>query len=244
MSEDIKKTHTIGCGGAVGGGSGLLEIAEVNYFSITHLSGAYSLAQMVKDIENSGNSIHKINVGEYQSYSCTVIILCSAFLEAYINEFYSNCTERPSQVKTLPKDLVALYGRLWKNKVPRKYSILEKYELALVIASYEQFNKGVQPYQDVNLMVQLRNSFVHYEPEEVLAFSSLPTSTSQIHSLEKKLKGHFPESTLWPPGNAFYPTRLLGFGCCAWAVNNTIDFYKLFNTKMKLEAFNVDKLRL
>lgn len=241
-----KGLSVIGSGSAVGGGPSAIRISEVNYFSITHLTGANSLARTVKEIELSGLTIDKINIGEYQSYSSTVVILCSAFLEAYINEFYSNCAERPSNIKGLPIDIIALYGRLWNKNIPRtaKYSILEKYELALEIANVEQLNKGDSAYQEVSLLIQLRNSFVHYEPEEVLAFSSLPTISTEIHKLEKKLKGHFPESPLWPKGNAFYPTRMLGFGCCTWAVNCTIDFYELFNCKMGITALNLHHLKL
>jgi hypothetical protein len=223
-----------------------VQIIEVTYFSITHLTGANSLAKIVKGIEGTGKTIQNINIGEYQSYCSTVVILCAAFLEAYINEFYSICAERPSKLNTLPDNLVSLYGRLWNYGIPRTamYSILQKYELALAISGLKQFNKGAPPYQDVSLMVQLRNSFVHYEPEEILAFSSLPTTSSDIHNIEKKLKGRFPESKMWPAGNPFYPDRMLGFGCCAWAINHTIDFYDLFNSKMSLKAFQVDQLRI
>ncbi len=217
-------------------------VFERVYFSMRHIAGASALAKQVKHIEDTTSDPSQINLGEYSSFSATVIILCCAFLEAAINEFYMDCAEHPITVSGLSRDLINLYGRLWKKGIPRtsRYSIIEKYNITLEIAQYVPFDQGSSPYQDVKQVVDLRNAFIHYEQENILASSSSPTSQSEAHRFEKALKGRFPESTIWPVGNVFYPSRLLGYGSCVWSVNNLIEFYNQFKGKLGIGGQNVD----
>ncbi|WP_222125190.1 hypothetical protein [Paenibacillus xylanexedens] len=71
-----------------------------------------------------------------------------------------------------------------------KYSILEKYQIALTLADKNLFKKGVSPYQDVYLLIQVRNAITHYEPEWVTTESEFPEKITE-QALEKKLKHKF-----------------------------------------------------
>lgn len=82
---------------------------------------------------------------------------------------------------------------LRKLGVPRttRYSILEKFQIALALCGRAEFAKGKNPYPDVHLLIQLRNALVHYTPEWVTTVSESDPDEVTIQELEKKLKRKF-----------------------------------------------------
>ncbi|MEK4074392.1 hypothetical protein MHI01_10820 [Paenibacillus sp. FSL M7-0656] len=103
---------------------------------------------------------------------CTV-----GYLEATINEFLSNIKdENYNNNKRLKPKKRELINSMWELGIPKtaKYSILEKYQIALTLADKNLFKKGVSPYQDVYLLIQVRNAITHYEPEWVTTESEFP----------------------------------------------------------------------
>ncbi len=129
-------------------------------------------------------------------------------------------------------------AEMWKLEVPRtaNYKILQKYQIALVLAQKQIFDPGNLPYQDVNLLVKLRNSLVHYEPEWVKSPASDDFGPDDIHTYayEKKLRGKFLPNPLTGQGNPFYPDKCLGHGCAEWAVNSSVIFADAFFSRMGL----------
>ena len=105
-----------------------------------------------------------------------------AFLEATVNEFFADAADdlpglrefgilkksgtATRVLKGIDNQLVNRLGKLWKLGVPRRapYSILNKFEVALALADKEPFDQGAKPYQEVKLLVTLRNEWIHYEP--------------------------------------------------------------------------------
>jgi hypothetical protein len=75
------------------------------------------------------------------------------------------------------------------------------------IGSKQIFDAGAPPYQDVNLLVKLRNNLVHYEPEWVKNPSSDDFGADDIHRYEKRLGGKFIANPLTGQGNPFYPDK-------------------------------------
>ncbi len=51
------------------------------------------------------------------------------------------------------------------------YPILDKYEIALELNGMDPISNSSNPYQDVKLLVDLRNSLIHYEPETIVGSS-------------------------------------------------------------------------
>lgn len=80
------------------------------------------------------------------------------------------------------------------------------------------------PYQDVDLLIKLRNALIHYEPESIISISDIPDKPVTEHKFEKRLQYKFKLNPLTGPGNPFYPDKVLGHGCCEWAIKNCISF--------------------
>lgn len=177
-----------------------------------------------------------MNPAEHAAYVVSAIMLSTAFLEATINELFSDSADKHSEIReVLPA--ADLMGRLWKRNIPRtaRYSIIEKYELALEVSGKQPLNPSANPYQDTKLLIELRNALIHYEPENVLTADSTLTDSNQVHKFEKRFKGKFSLNPLAGLITVFYPEQMLGHGCALWAVRTAIDFTDNFFSTLEIE---------
>lgn len=194
---------------------------------------AYEIEESILGFQDLFNWDLKI---EYKSYVTSSVFLSVAFLEAIINEFYSDVAD--DVVMSLsdhldPKKISLLKG-LWTQDVPRTaaFRVIQKFEIALLICELEPINKSQIQYGDINALIQLRNALIHYEPE-----------WSIIHSDEKfnekkmiaKLKNKFSLNPFTAEGNAFFPDKCISHGCAEWAVKNVISFVDDFYSKIGIQ---------
>jgi len=213
----------------------IVSISMRHYMSISHLSAVQLFAEKCRAIEDSPDSdyyqIHK----EQLSYSISAVIMAAAFLEATINEFYcdSTCSIGATRLPdAIHRDLLA---KLWSRGIPRtaSYSITEKYDIALEMLGKPPFNTNANPFQDVKLLVDLRNTLIHYEPETV---SSDPEIDSKkIKKLHARFRDKFAINKIAPPGALFYPDKMLGAGCANWAKTSVITYADAFFNSLELE---------
>lgn len=167
-------------------------------------------------------------------------VLCSvAFLEARINELLSDLAEEPPTAPWLPPvekhsafaiNRIVELGLLQKARLPT----LEKYELVLSTLGAPAFEKDQSPYQDVRLLILLRNAIVHFEPEWLTASQSTLPQADQ-HRLERALHGRFSLSPFVPEIVPFFPRRCLSAGCARWAADSVSLFTKAFAEKIGLD---------
>lgn len=203
------------------------------------MSAAYFI-RSAKAIEESSSGLpgdeRMRGSAEHRAYVSSAILLTVAFLEANINELFSDCADN---VRETMDDFPAArdMGLLWRNNVPRtaRYKLLEKYDKALELNGKALLNKKDPVVKDIELLTQLRNALMHYEPETVVAFSSRGRSETEIHKFEHKFKGKFELNPLTGLGNAFYPEKLLGCGCAIWAIKTALTFADAF-----FAAFHID----
>lgn len=207
-----------------------------HYLSIAHLSAASLFAKQCRDIEiTSQTTLYGGNQRrQHIAYAVSSVILSAAFLEATINELFSDCAEPHVDDRIASLEAHGLMGRLWRRErgIPRtaSYSILEKYEIALELNSKPAFIPGTNPhYQAVKLLVDLRNALIHYEPETITSNSAQP------HKFEKRFTGKFEINPMTGAGNSFYPDKLLGAGCANWAVKSAVAFADEFFAKLGIE---------
>lgn len=107
------------------------------------------------------------------------------------------------------------------------------------------FKEEAPPYQNVILLIKLRNDLVHYEPEWVKSPASDDFSDCDQHKYEKMLKGKVSTNPLAGQGSPYYPDKCLSYGCADWAVNSSIEFADDFFSRMDLispYSHNRDKL--
>lgn len=217
-----------------------LQIHSRSYLSISHLSAAALFAHKAYEIEQQfkpGDDGADHASREHRAYVASSVMLSAAFLEATINELFSDCAEGP-KARFDPMPATALMATMWNRGIPRtaRYSIIEKYDIALEFNGKSPFNQGANPCQDTKLLIELRNALVHYEPETVLAAATPSLDRSDIHKFEKRFKGKFGLNPLTGVGNAFYPDKLLGSGCAKWAVKTSVAFADEFFSSLEVKA--------
>ena len=114
-----------------------------------------------------------------------------------------------------------------------RYNVVEKFQIALTLAKKPVFDPGVQPAQDIKIIVQLRNDLIHYEPTWIEGSSS-PQSRATQHKIELGTKGKFALNPLTSHNNPYYPDQCLSFGCAKWAVTRSVEFVDDFFTRIGL----------
>ncbi|HID30109.1 MAG TPA: hypothetical protein EYP19_08905 [Desulfobacterales bacterium] len=198
------------------------------YFSRQHIQSACHLLELAKAIEErnrAGEPKEGLRI-KYSAYVSGVIFASVAFLEATINEFFWQCAEGPEErVKDLDARTRKIMAGIWKQVLGKRFPLLEKYQIALSIAGQHQFDEGKRPYQDVRLLVDLRNELVHFKPEWV---SDTP------HRIEKKFASKRFRNPLAMPGSVF-PDTILSWDCGRWSVASSLKLTDDFFGRIGLE---------
>ena len=224
------------------------------YFSQVHLRTAVLFAQMSKKIEANTRQTQRDREMHW-SYVVTSVMTSVAFIEAAINEVYSDAAE-DMKYQNMAPDVTGKLAAIWQiESFRRGASLLEKYQVALRLADKTEFNKGEAPCQDVVLVVRLRNALVHFVPQTVTVGASPGLTLDRgTHELEKCLKGKFPlnplalkikqgggikgvahfETDFVAP---FFPDECLGYGCAKWAFGSCLAFTDKFFAEMNVTPY-------
>ncbi len=217
------------------------KVVSKTYLSSSHLLSSHYLSTLALEKEKKFVKQHKGSFlkgaefpkqlyDEHQSLVIGSILTAVAFLESTINEFFSYMVRPHPPNKE--GEIEKLMERMWKLGIPRTahYSITTKYQIALTLAGKEQLDKAKEPFQSVSLLTKLRNALVHFEPEELVIKTSNKNDL-EVHKFEKMFKGKFPLNEIALPEysiSQYYPHKLLGYGCCNWALNSCLAFTDCF----------------
>src|SRR5258706_1422572 len=193
------------------------------YFSHYHIMSAAFFARESGKLErdNKDNESFSSRIqSEHRAFVTGCIFSSVSFLEAQINELFTDAAEDQREHIHQLGDKIYLFADMWKLGVPRtaSYSILEKYEIALALAEKEPLDHGSLIYHDSKLLISMRNALIHYEP-----LSSTSTHESS-QKWENKFRGKFSLNPLTGAKTPFFPIRCMGYGCAKWAVESSIRF--------------------
>ena len=192
-----------------------------------HLEAAKLFTKRAREIEYSNDAVAPNVQKEHDAYVTAAILASVAFLEARINELFSDICDNElwdiaSGAEKNRKHLKQMFGFVPSKKTmehikqmetllelkEKQFPVLKKYNLLLELAGKKQFDKGANPYQDADLLITLRNRLVHYKPEWI------PIEGS--HEVEKQLKSKFePNRLMVKAKNPFFPNKCLGYGCAS-----------------------------
>ncbi|MBY0202447.1 hypothetical protein [Paenibacillus cucumis (ex Kampfer et al. 2016)] len=213
------------------------EITLKTNFSFNQIQSAVFLARSALEVEkNKNNSNDVVTRIQYESYVTGALLCTVGYLEATINEFFSNIKDvNYNNNKRLQSKKRELINSMWELGVPKtaKYSILEKYQIALTLADKNLFKKGVSPYQDVYLLIQVRNAITHYEPEWVTTESEFPEKITE-QALEKKLKNKFGLNPFANSPDPFFPDKCLSYEFIKWGIHSSIKLTEMFFEELDL----------
>ena len=130
-----------------------LEFAYRIYFSVDHIQTAALFTRQAKAIEVANLNTIEFRT-DHMGYVIGAIFSSVAFLEAAINELYADASDplfsmpaTRSKRRGLAPDTIRLMAEMWQHGIPRtaRYSILEKYAIALSLARKKPMEKGTSP---------------------------------------------------------------------------------------------------
>ena len=162
---------------------------------------------------------------KHRAYITGAITLSIASVEATINELFLESIEGNKDLfQGLPSNFHDLLSQLWETV--ERFAILDKYQLVLIVAAKDKFDKGEPLYQDIDSSIRLRNALVHYKPE-------WDTNLQEHKRLESRLKSKF-KLNPFIEHTAFFPNRCLSHGCAEWVFKSCKNFIEAFYDKMGL----------
>jgi hypothetical protein len=208
------------------------------YYSHYHIKAAAFFAGQSAQLERDhghDDALCSEILTQHRAYVTGCLFSVASFLEAQINEIFTDAAEDKRDKIHKLGDRIYLFAEMWKLGIPRtaSYSILEKYEIALALAEKEPLDHHAVVYQDVKLLIRLRNALIHFEPT-----SSTSTAESS-QKLERKFKGKFLLNPLTGRKTPFFPERCLGHGCAKWAVESSVKFVDHCLSRLEIEpVFN------
>lgn len=238
------------------GSSGSGKLQSMSKHSDRHFLCACLCAQNCSQIEETYSGHHdkkrkEKKFLEDQAYAAGAIIFSVAYIEATINEFFTDCESKTGNYQNFSliddskiKKLVAY----WNEKNPRgelvnrkRRTIPEKYLDAYKMVKGENQHYHSEYHQSIIELVNLRNRLIHYEPKWQNKDPDID-DPYQIKGLEGKfLLNKFLEKS----GNPFFPDRCLGAGCSKWAVINSEkyvdEFFSIIGVKPMF--FQVEDIR-
>jgi hypothetical protein len=137
-------------------------------FSVQHLESAALFGRQAYAVEISATAITQAERSTHFSYVMNSIMSSVFFAEATIAQFYIDLVEAGSQMAALfPPTFMAVAKYLWESPSPRleRASLSGKLNTALAILGKTPYAKSDPLFADMDLLVRLRNAFVHAKPD-------------------------------------------------------------------------------
>jgi hypothetical protein len=231
-----------------------------------HLHSAHILSEKTVEVESRHDSSQQPSealTDEYMAYATGTIFVSVAFLKAL---GYKKRDPQNGTLKKLhPKVITAManaweIGTDWGNEpslrqflrdprknLPERWFILDKYQLALYLADdppYSKlFDKKGKLWEDVTLLVDLRNYLTHHKPEWI-AFppeeEPYKAEKDETTRLLRELRNRGFTNALYPGEGSIF--TLLGSKSSCWAVSTSVTFVKEFRDKMPLDLSSLTGL--
>jgi hypothetical protein len=211
-----------------------------NYMASQHLWNARREAWLCRKREDTLLSQQSLD-RPHRSHAITAVLSAVAFLEAIVNEVWQDAAdskpgEHTAYTDGIPNAALATMRELWNGKenAERMLSPLSKFQVALVCAGHQRMAIGAEPYQSVDVLIDLRNGLVHFKPH--WWHDDGRGEAKFVAALRGKLAGH---ENKQPIGEPWFPNKVLGAGCADWACSSVIAFARDWHGRMGL-TFDFD----
>jgi hypothetical protein len=135
---------------------GKLTVLNRVYFSSYHRWAAGHFVRLAAEIEDAHVGGPKFDI-EHRAYVTNAILSSVAFMEAAVNELFKDALDQHQPyIEPLDREVQALLAKMWdwtegRNKTP--FTVLDKYEIALVLARKEPIPTDGQLYENASLLI-------------------------------------------------------------------------------------------
>ena len=197
-------------------------------FTYNFLVGAAAMARLAKKIEEKGKVVNEAEQLEHKAFVAGSIMQAVAALES---DIWSLLNHGPGH--HLGSDGLDRSAQLTLGIVAdtfEKESILKKCDLILQLIRSRKLDMGIQPMQDLKLLVGLRNEITH--------FKSHWTDEIESKVLFEALKIKDSTRPLYYPDGFmnFFPGICLNYIRAKWAVYTVIDFIDYFYAQIDMKS--------
>lgn len=214
--------------------------------SMQHIEAAALFARQCGVIEREyagklpGQELPDEVFGEHRAYAMGAITFAALFVEATINELFTDAADRVEhRTKHLAPEIVSQMAAEWAaERGVSRVPTLAKYTWVLTAAGKPLFERGRRGYQDVQSLIELRDALIHFKPEWAAGGSARETDRTTSARLQARLHGRFDINPLTGAGNPFFPDKCLGHGGARWAVETAIAFADDFFARMEVPPFH------
>jgi len=109
-------------------------------------------------------------------------------------------------------------------------SVLERYEMGLLLADAEPLDRGTALYQDFDACIRLRNWIVHNRPKQVGHDLEEPNLSKAVRS-----RNFASNALMKGQRNVWFPDHALRAGCATWAIDSARAFADEWMRRLRLE---------
>lgn len=148
------------------------------------------------------------------------VVFSVAALEGFINEVSALARQAYSGIRNDNPPSVETLGRLLREVEERKGSLRLKFMLAHLVFTGQTYDASSRPFQDFNLLIQLRNAIVHHKPDEFFTQEADGTIEFEPAKLLSKLESKnvlAEESKV----QTSWLNRVATSACACWACNTS-----------------------
>ena len=210
-------------------------------FSVRYIQSAALLCRLGYGIEQAGRATPpgQNDLLRHEAFILNSVLSTVAFLECTINELYADVADDAYLCEDEQHEtLLEMIRHGWANeKNFDRFPLVDKYQRILALAGQSPFSDGDRAYDNVRMLIQLRNHLMHYRREWVvipLEGAAVPQEETASHRFEKILRKTFATNPLAGKNQPFFPEVCLGHGCAEWAIVNSIIFTDAFFRKLDL----------
>lgn len=212
------------------------------YWSLSHLWAARNAARRCSEIEASISTQTIVN-REHICLAITAIVFAAAFMEAQVNELVLSIADPPPGnpevwIAGIPSSATPALEAIWNQE--RRLGIRRKYQDSLVAVRKTKFDENSEPFESFDLLIGLRDRFVHYKPHTQYLDGKPPAAqraaVKERQDFENALKARIVENAQ-PFERPWFPAKAIGAGCANWACDTSVEFVRQWRQQMGLTAF-------
>jgi hypothetical protein len=201
--------------------------------AVQHMLAAARFSREVRQLEEQHKEEQFSEFWESILHHATACVLTTvASLEACANELFSD------RSSLFPDYSPELMNNLWETYEQKP--ILQKFEFALLLLRKPVMDSGAGSYQDIKVLIELRNALTHFKPEWM-------NEATEHAKISAKLVSKIDGGPFLPASELLFPRRWAGHSCTSWAVSSAIafanDFERLAGLSAKYKVGNTAALK-
>lgn len=171
---------------------------------------------------------------EQHSNVVASIFMSKAYIEATINELLAESQKKNGALKDFNQNKITLIKRLLEDdKKIDKMSTLSKFDIILNCLGHSSFDKGLEIYQEVKLLTQLRNGLTHYNASW-FDWGSHRKGSLAIKQDGKFLKELFKKFPHPLNDNLNRHDKWINSSCATWALNTAVTYTDEFFSRIEI----------